>query len=136
MTTLADIFRQLDAVLAAVAQRGERLDRIEARFDATGEAAPAVVQWTTAKGAACELHVSPDTVLRRARAIGCAHEFGRLVLVPDRGSAERRPQVRRRVERRRGLAGRERQPGEMQADRALVGRSALPSPVFRPRRRC
>jgi hypothetical protein len=69
------------AILAAIARLDERLDHIEARLDRGEVAPPSMSQWTTAKGAARDLHISADTVLRRARAIGCAHEIGRLVLV-------------------------------------------------------
>jgi hypothetical protein len=75
-----DIASRLDSIAAAIAMQGELLVQIVARLD-HGETAPATPQWTTPKSVARELGVSPDTVLRRGRAIGCVHEIGRLVLV-------------------------------------------------------
>jgi hypothetical protein len=75
MVGFDDIARRLDVLTAAVERIERRLD------DMTSDASSSVSEWTTPKGAARDLHVSPDTVLRRARAIGCVQEIGHLILV-------------------------------------------------------
>jgi hypothetical protein len=82
ITRLADMLaeRLVDRLADAVVERLRE-----------GETPPSMPQWTTAKGAARDLHVSPDTVLRRARALGAVHEIGRLVLVDGKPEPRQLP---------------------------------------------